>query len=88
MTLAINILMGVALINEVHYEILPKKTTVAIHFTIQTVYFCKRHLTSCILLVGVPSGSKAFKNVLRIKGLLLSEEIPVNFELYNNINVC
>ena len=37
MTLAINILMGVALINEVYYEILPKKTTVAIHFTIQTV---------------------------------------------------
>ena len=34
MTLAINILMDVASINEVHYEILPKKTTVAIYFTL------------------------------------------------------
>ena len=43
MTLAINILMGVALINEAHHEILSKKTTVAIriHFTIDSIFSVK-----------------------------------------------
>ena len=41
MTLAINILMGVALINEAYHEILSKKTTVAIHFTIDSIFSVK-----------------------------------------------
>ena len=41
MTLAINILMGVALVNEARREILLKKTTVPIHFTIDSIFSIK-----------------------------------------------
>ena len=54
MTFAIYILMGVALVNEVRRGILPKKTTVAIHFTKDSIFsVLKRHLTSCTLLILV-----------------------------------